>query len=405
MEQNGYTGLTTAQVLSNNSQSLSNNNGTINPILNIISDTFSAFTIGCVAVIEKGADPGKSNYLKNPFLIQKLETIASQTVSEGIKDPKLRKEVSDFYKNYYLQTLQKLIEDKSYTVANIPQLWPGDPAIIAEYSPEASSAWTTVKNDILSNIGTQSGIPNNGFLSAISKVFNITPDQASDASVRSLLRSDLKSHPNDYTTQSYQSSGAAYTNSDKVTANSLEGIVASLGATIFQAIAGTISQSMLHMAPYIQGYSLLLMYSFFPFIMIIVLLERKPLLLVEFLKNLFWIKSWSITWAILDVASSYVLTIQQALSGTSGDPSGYWQGPELAYFNIATAVFMIMLPILSRVAIDGISTGIGVAATAANIHADKSTDIGVRHTTSVGTTLVSDKITQIRAGGANGVKP
>ena len=162
MEQNGYTGLTTAQVLSNNSQSLSNNNGTINPILNIISDTFSAFTIGCVAVIEKGADPGKSNYLKNPFLIQKLETIASQTVSEGIKDPKLRKEVSDFYKNYYLSTLQKLIEDKSYTVANIPQLWPGDPAIIAEYSPEASSAWTTVKNDILSNIGTQSGIPNNG---------------------------------------------------------------------------------------------------------------------------------------------------------------------------------------------------------------------------------------------------
>jgi hypothetical protein len=42
---------------------------------------------------------------------------------------------------------------------------------------------------------------------------------------------------------------------------------------------------------------------------------------------------------------------------------------------------MIMLPILSRMMIDGVATGIGVAATAANMHADKSVDLGVRTST------------------------
>ena len=177
--------------------------------------------------------------------------------------------------------------------------------------------------------------------------------------MRSLLRSDMTKHPADYTTQSYQSSGGAYTSSDKVMANSLEGIVAGQVLFFFKRLPGPYLSRCFIWRRISKAYALLLMYSFFPFIMVIALIERKPALLGEFLKNLFWIKSWSITWAILDVGSSYVLTIQQALSGTTGDISGYWQGPFNSYFNIATSVFMIMLPILSRAAIDGISTGIG----------------------------------------------
>jgi hypothetical protein len=56
--------------------------------------------------------------------------------------------------------------------------------------------------------------------------------------------------------------------------------------------------------------------------------------------------------------------------------AGFWQG---AYFNIVTAVFMIMLPIISRMMIDGVASGIGNAATAANIHADKSVDLSIRN--------------------------
>jgi hypothetical protein len=134
MEQNGLQSITTQQVLNNNinnAANLSNNAGTINPILNIFSDMFSAFTIGAVGAIERGADPSKSNYLKNPFLISKLSVIAGDLFSQGISDPALRKEATDFYKNDYLPALQRLIQDRAYTAANMPQLWPGDPAITA----------------------------------------------------------------------------------------------------------------------------------------------------------------------------------------------------------------------------------------------------------------------------------
>ena len=377
MEQNGFTDLTTAQVLNNNAQSLTNNTGTINPVLNIISDMFSALSIGCVGAIERGADPSRSNYLKNPFMVAKLATIASQTLGEGIKSPQLRKEVTDFYKNYYLPTLQNLIEQRAYTVADMPKLWPGDPAITALYTSQASTAWTTVKTDLLTYIQNQSGIQNKQFINVLSAVLGQASDAVTDQSLISIFSSDMKQHPNDYSAMSYQNSGYANsTNStSKFWGNLMGNTLATTGANIFQPIAVTISQSMLQMAPYIQGYSLLLMFSFFPFILVIIILERKPILFVEFLKNLFWVKSWTICWAILDVGSSYVLSIQQLFNNTNAGIAGFWQG---AYFNIVTAVFMIMLPIISRMMIDGVASGIGNAATAANIHADKSVDLSIR---------------------------
>ena len=60
---------------------------------------------------------------------------------------------------------------------------------------------------------------------------------------------------------------------------------------------------------------------------------------------------------------------------------------------------MIMLPILSRVAIDGVVTGLGVAATAANLHMDKSVSFGVETVTkNSGTKAIMDKINPIRKG-------
>ena len=402
MEQNGFTDLTTAQVLSNNAQnqaSLTNNTGTINPILNVMSDMFSAFTIGCVGAIETGADPSKSNYLKNPFMVAKLATIASQTLGQGIKDPAIRKEVTDFYKTYYLPTLQNLIEQRAYTAANIPKLWPGDPAITALYTSQASTAWNQVKTDLLTYIQNQSGIQNKQFTDVLSTVLGQNSDVVTNAALISLFSSDMQSHPTDYSTQSYQSAGYANSTntSNKFWGNLMGNVLGTFGANLFQPIAISISQAMLQMAPYIQGYSLLLMFSFFPFLLVIAILERKPALFVEFLKNLFWVKSWTICWAILDVGSSYVLSIEQLFNNTNNGIVGYWQG---AYFNIVTAVFMIMLPILSRMMIDGVATGIGVAATAANMHADKSVDLGVRTSTGaigkIGPTIKAVKPDNIR---------
>ena len=376
MEQNGYTDITSEQVVKN-SPLLLNNSGVINPVLNIFSDMFSAFSIGCVGVINRGADPGKSNYLKNPFMVTKLSTLASQTFDQGIKNPQLRKEVTDFYKDYYLPTLRKLIEERAYTVADMPKLWPGDPAITALYSAEASTAWATVKKDMLTNIQAQSPIQNKPFTQVLGSFLNQQQKDIENQALISIFSSDMKSHPDDYASKSYQNAGYANANhsAGRFWGTLFGNTLATAGANLFQPLAISISQSMVQMAPYIQGYSLMLMFSFFPFILAIILLERKPGLLVEFVKNLFWIKSWSISWAIIDVASSYIVTIQQMFNKSDSGMSGFWEG---AYFNIVTSVFIIMLPILSRMMIDGVATGIGVAATAANMHADKSVDMGNR---------------------------
>ncbi len=377
MEQNGYKDITSEQVIKDSGLLLNKGNpGVINPILNIFSDMFSAFSIGCVGVIERGADPGKSNYLKNPFMVTKLSTLASQTFDQGIKNPQIRKEVTDFYKDYYLPTLKKLIEDRAFTVADMPKLWPGDKAIMALYTNEATAAWTKVKSDLLDYLQVRSSIQNKSFTQILGNFLNQQQKDVENQALISIFSSDIKSHPDDYASKSYQNAGYAHGNNSngRFWSTLLGNTMATAGANLFQPIAVSISQSMVQMAPYIQGYSLLLMFSFFPFILVIILLERKPALLGEFLKNLFWVKSWSICWAIVDVASSYVLTIQQMFNKGSGI-SSFWEG---AYFNIVTSVFMIMLPILSRMMIDGVATGIGVAATAANIHADKSVDMGMR---------------------------
>jgi len=381
MEQNGYADITTSQVLNSNpTGSLSNNTGTINPILDTFSNMLSAFTIGCVGAVELGGDPGKTNYLKSPFMVAKLAAISNQLLTQGFSSPQLSKEASDFYKNYYLPTLQNLIQQRSYTVANMPQLWPGDPAITALYSSEASTAWSKLQSDILTNLQQQSGITNKSFIDLVSSFTGKDSSVVQNQAMISLFKTDIRNHPNDYASQSYQNSG--YVNSTnssgKFWGNLMGNTMATAGANIFQPIAVSISQGMLNMAPYIQGYSLMLMFSFFPFILVIVILERNPMLLVEFIKNLFWIKSWSICWAIIDLGSSYVLSIQQMLNNTDSGLVGFWNG---AYFNIVTAVFMIMLPILSRIMIDGKAMGLGVAATAANLHADKSVDLGVRTST------------------------
>lgn len=302
-----------------------------------------------------------------------------------------------------------MIEQRAYTVANIPKLWPGDPAITALYSSQASTAWTTVKNDVLTYIQNQSGIENKQFLDVLSTVLGQSSDAVTNSALISIFSSDMKQHPNDYSAMSYQNSGYANsTNStSKFWGNFMGNTLATAGANLFQPIAITISQSMIQMAPYIQGYSLLLMFSFFPFILIIIILERKPILFVEFLKNLFWVKSWTICWAILDVGSSYVLSIQQLFNSTNTGIAGFWQG---AYFNIVTAVFMIMLPIISRMMIDGVASGIGNAATAANIHADKSVDLSIRNGSGAVIKAgpvskdVADRFRQIRNVGAGASK-
>ena len=140
---------------------------------------------------------------------------------------------------------------------------------------------------------------------------------------------------------------------------------------ITQPISVSIAASMLHGFVYVQGFSLLLMFTFFPFTIIWTILQREPKVMVEFLKNLFWVKSWTLCWGVINIASVYVWEIQRLLHGSSGVQTVV----ESAFFLNITSVFMIATPIVTYSLLTGAMSGLGVVATMANLHADKGVEM------------------------------
>jgi len=379
MEQNGYTAMTTQGVLSGGtSGSITNNTGNVNPTLETISNMLGAFVTGAIGAIDLGAANGQTNYLKNPMAVAKIIAITTDMVSNGISDPKLDQQVTDFYKNSYLPALQSLINNGTYNVTNIPSLWPGDSRVV--YA-DGGTAWQQVHTNLTNYLNGLNSTSSGGasdttaIFGKLATLQNLSTTVVTENAIRALLKSDMSKNAKAYSSQSYNSNGYGEvglgTNLLQILTKNLGGAAAGTGAELFQTISASIAQGMLKMLPFIQGYSLLLMFSFFPFVMVMVLLERKVGMLAEFVKYLFWVKSWSLTWAILDLAQVYVIKMVSALTPTGGTNIAFG-GTDAAYFNIATSVFMIMLPILSKAMIDGIFTGLGFASTAANLHVDKA---------------------------------
>ena len=288
-----------------------------------------------------------------------------------------------------------MIDKGTYTVENIPSLWPGDSRVV--YA-DGGTAWNQVKTDLQTYLDGMGGTTSNGtswtsaMFGKLASYTNQTAEAIQGGAIEALLKADMQRNASAYSVQSYN--GPGYYHGAGVGDNVLKFFtsmggqaVAGVGMEAFQGISASIAQGMIQMMPYVQGYSLMLMFSFFPFVMVMALLERKPVLLAEFAKYLFWVKSWSLTWAILDLASVYVVKMVSALAPAQATGLGMG-GINTAFFNVATAVFMIMLPILSKAMIDGVFSGLGFASTAANLHVDK----GVSVATSFGSSGVKSAI-------------
>ena len=81
---------------------------------------------------------------------------------------------------------------------------------------------------------------------------------------------------------------------------------------------------------------------------------------------LFWVKSWVIVWALIHYAAIYMSTLQAKLG--SGTSSWFFEKP---YFNTVTGVLLVMSPGIAWFMTKGVLSGIGEAATALTLHADK----------------------------------
>ena len=372
MEQSGFQGVTTQNIVQEKGYS----NSEINPVLSVISDLMSSFSIGLVEALENMAGGGKNSYLKSPFLIAKLVTLVNQTVQEGIKDPQLKKKTIEFYQNDYLPTLQMFM-DRNKTAKDLPDLWPGSPEIVAAYSTEAKANWKELSDEL--GLYLQKGITGSSgagaALTAVMPELDLSDIHKRNDLVKNLMKYDIKLSPTAYATAAWQHAGFTNVSSDVASKKNwwtgVGSLVSDVGAMITQPISVSIAASMLHGFVYVQGFSLLLMFTFFPFTIIWTILQREPKVMVEFLKNLFWVKSWTLCWGVINIASVYVWEIQRLLHGSSGVQTVV----ESAFFLNITSVFMIATPIVTYSLLTGAMSGLGVVATMANLHADKGVEM------------------------------
>lgn len=368
MEQNGYTGIKTQVIM----QDKGYGSSLVNPVLNMGSDLISAFTIGAVGVIDAMANGGDNAYLKNQFLVAKIVTLVNQTVLEGIKDPQLRKDTTEFYQFDYLPTLQFLIE-RNKSIKDFKDLWPGAKVITDAYSTEASTNWTNLKKRLgdylLQNVTGKTTADS-------SKIDTSKYEINGEKAVEMLLKNDIKLNPEAYQNATFR--GASNdTLSKKGFWSTFGNIVSDVGALAIQPITVSIASTMLHYFVYVQGFCLMLMFTFFPFTVLWMILKRDPGILAEFFKNLFWIKSWTLCWAVINIASVYVWELQRVLHGSSWADAVF----ESAYFLNITSIFLIATPVVTYSIITGSMTGLGVVATMASLYADKSTELVNKNTT------------------------
>ena len=143
--------------------------------------------------------------------------------------------------------------------------------------------------------------------------------------------------------------------------------LAYISSVIGQFFSTTLAEFMIKALPYLEGYAVMIIYSLFPFTLLLCLLFGTMTILKDYFIYLFWIKSWVIIWALIHYTSLYMSTLQAKIASGAGT-SWFFERP---YFNTVTGVLLVMSPGIAWFMTKGVLSGIGEAATALTLHADK----------------------------------
>jgi len=327
----------------------------------LVSQTYNSIVYGTITAVTKVTQQKDFNYLNNPFIINKVSLYLQHFSAEGIKkDHVLRKDLEDFLKNDYPQTLGRMVNNGNTQGKLSKNWWPGDDDVVANYDLEQRKRWEALDLRLTDYIKTELGK-----LRSRSTFDNLFIDYKA-IKIMFLARHteksaiDIASNVSGYGIEPQ----AIHWNwaTKQVTS-----IFAYAGTFIGQFFSTTLSESMIKSLPYLEGYAVMIIYSLFPFTLLLCLLFGTVDILKEYFIYLFWVKSWVVIWALIHYASVYMSTLQAGLaSGTTS--SWFFDKP---YFNTVTGVLLTMSPGIAWFMTKGVLSGIGEAATALTLHADK----------------------------------
>jgi len=337
----------------------------------VISQGYNAIVYGTVSAITKVTQQKDFNYLNNPFIVNKVSLYLQHFSSEGIKkDNALRKDLEDFLKNDYPQTLGRMINNGKTQVGITKKWWPGNEEVIMNYDLDQRKRWEALDLRLTEYIKTEidklgaKGPFANLFIDYKAIKIRLLAGHAEKAAT------DIASNLTGY---GIESKTTRLSWMMKQPASWLAYAASFVG----QFFSTTLAEFMIKALPYLQGYAVMIIYSLFPFTLLLCLLFGNINILKEYFIYLFWVKSWVIVWALIHYAAVYMSTLQARLG--SGTSSWFFEKP---YFNTVTGVLLVMSPGIAWFMTKGVLSGIGEAATALTLHADKgmgkvSSKIGV----------------------------
>ena len=326
-----------------------------------ISQVYNSIVYGTINAITKVTQATDFNYLNNPFIVNKVSLYLQHFSAGGIKkDNVLRQDLEDFLKNDYPQTLGTMINNGKTQGDVTKKWWPGDEEVITNYDSDQRKRWealdlrlTAYINKEISTLGT-SGPFSRLFIDY--KALKIM-----------LLAGHVEKSATDITSDM---TGYGIEPQSTLVSRFIvqrAGWLAYISAFVGQFFSTTLAEFMIKTLPYLQGYAVLIIYSLFPFTVLLCVLLGTADILKEYFIYLFWVKSWVIVWALIHYASLYMSILQAKLVSGAGN-SWFFEKP---YFNTVTGVLLVMSPGIAWFMTKGVLSGIGEAASALTVHADK----------------------------------
>ena len=325
-----------------------------------ISQGYNAIVYGTISAITKVTQQKDFNYLNNPFIVNKVSIYLQHFSSEGIKkDNTLKKDLEEFLRNDYPQTLGRMINNSSTQGKMTKKWWPGAEEVISSYDLDQRKRWETLDSRLTDYIKTE-----------IDKIGAKGPFTSLFIDYKAIKIKLLAGHA-EKSAVDMASGMTGYGIEPKTVSMSWlmkqpASLLAYASSFVGQFFSTTLSEFMIKALPYLQGYAVMIIYSLFPFTLLLCLLFGTFNILKEYFIYLFWVKSWVIVWALIHYAAVYMSTLQASLA--SGTTSWFFEKP---YFNTVTGVLLVMSPGIAWFMTKGVLSGIGEAATALTLHADK----------------------------------
>ena len=326
----------------------------------VISQGYNAIVYGTISAITKVTQQKDFNYLNNPFIVNKVSIYLQHFSAEGImKDNALKKDLEEFLRNDYPQTLGRMVNNSSTQGKISKKWWPGDESVIASYDLDQRKRWESLDSRLTDYIKTEIDK-----LGAKGPFTNLFIDYKA-------IKIRLLAGHNEKAATDIASNMTGYGIEPQTTRLSWimkqpASWLAYISSFVGQFFSTTLAEFMIKALPYLQGYAVMIIYSLFPFTLLLSLLFGTYNILKEYFIYLFWVKSWVIIWALIHYAAIYMSTLQASLA--SGTTSWFFEKP---YFNTVTGVLLVMSPGIAWFMTKGILSGIGEAATALTLHADK----------------------------------